>query len=202
MITGHNSNAVVRGVTYHVQTEARKAGHPFIDSLIFLKGRVLHRRSASFEELLPLTSEKEPQLQKRVDDQHHRVLEELRAGKVPLDGGPAAQPAPAPNPAEETAAAGEWKLDFLNPQGWLARGHGHIEVCLLEKDSLEPVAGAEILAEIEGAAIPTQASAKTGQDGKAAIDFRMPALGAGEAALVIRAGQAQRRFALRARQKS
>lgn len=201
MISGHNSIAVVAGVTYHVQTEAHGAGHPFIDSLIFLKGRVLHRRSASFEELLPLTPEKEPQLQQRVDEMHHRVLEELRAGKMPLDGRPAAQPAAAPRPVEQTAAPGEWQLDLLNPQGWLVKGHAHIEVRLVEKDSREPVAGAAVQAEIEGAAIPTQASAKTDQDGQAAIDFAMPAPGAGEAALIIRAGQVQRRFALRAKQK-
>ncbi|MBZ5527870.1 MAG: hypothetical protein LAN71_08225 [Acidobacteriia bacterium] len=196
MVTGHNSNAVWEGVTYHVQTEARKSGHPFIDSLVFLKGRVLHRRSVGFAEMLPITLENEAQLQKRVDEQHHRVVDEVRAGKVQLDGRPAAKAAEQPKPAAE------WKLDFLNPQGWLAKGHAHLEVRLLEKESQEPVAGAEIQAEIEGAAEATKAAAKSGEDGRAELDFAMPALGAGEAALVIRAGAAQRRFLLRAKAKS
>jgi hypothetical protein len=196
MVTGHNSNAVWEGVTYHVQTEARKSGHPFIDSLVFLKGRVLHRRSVGFAEMLPITPENEALLQKRVDEQHHRVLDEVRAGKVQLDGRPAVKPAEEPKPAAE------WKLDLLNPQGWLAKGHAYLEVRLLEKESQEPVAGVEIRAEIEGAAVATRASAKTGLDGQAGIDFPMPALGAGEAALVIRAGTAQRRFLLRSKAKS
>jgi len=190
MVTGHNSNAVLEGVTYHVQTEARKSGHPFIDSLVFLKGRVLHRRSVGFEEMLPITAENEAELQKRVDAQHHLVVDEVRAGKVALNGQAAAK------------AAAEWQLDLLNPKGWLAKGQAHIEVRLLEKESQEPVAGVEIRAEIEGAAVATRASAKTGLDGQAGIDFPMPALGAGEAALVIRAGTAQRRFLLRSKAKS
>jgi hypothetical protein len=190
MVTGHNSNAVLEGVTYHVQTEARKSGHPFIDSLVFLKGRVLHRRSVGFEEMLPITAENEAELQKRVYEQHHRVVDEVRAGKVALDGRPAVKP------------AAEWQLDFLNPKGWLAKGRARIEVRLREKESQAAVAGVEIEAEIEGAAVDTKAAGKSGGDGAAVIEFAMPALGAGEAALVIRAGAAQRRFLLRAKAKS
>lgn len=189
MVTGHNSNAVVDGTTYHVQTEARKSGHPFIDSLVFLKGRVLHRRSVGFEELLPITPENEGLLQQRVDAQHHQVVEELRSGKVALDGEHAAKPA-------------EWKIELLNPKGWLAKGHAHIEVELLEKSSLKPVEGVEIQAEIEGAVVPAKTLAKSGWDGRAEIDFAMPGLGEGEAALVLRAGTAKRRFLLRAKGKS
>ena len=101
---GHNSNVTIAGDTYHVQTEERGAAHALIDTTVYLRGRVLHRRTNSFSDLLPLDSDREEALKLRVDTQHRKVVDEIRSGKLCLaDPAGAKTPSPAPAPAESAA---------------------------------------------------------------------------------------------------
>jgi len=42
---GFNSNRRVGDAVYQIQTEDRGPDHPFIDTIVCVQGRVLHRRS-------------------------------------------------------------------------------------------------------------------------------------------------------------
>ena len=203
MAFGHNSNAVFDGTIYHVQTEARGIEHPIIDSMVYFKGRVLHRRRHGYEDLLPLTPEHEAVLQQRVDAQHLAIVEEIRSGALRFDSGTAAAAKPAPtSPADPVQ---QLHLEMLNPRNWLAGGRAHLQVQVSLRPSQTAVAGARVVAQIEGAVTPLEFAAETGPDGNATLEFPMPRLGGGEAALALQAthggGSAHVRFQLRAKPK-
>ncbi|MBZ5701123.1 MAG: hypothetical protein LAN84_04690 [Acidobacteriia bacterium] len=202
MPIGHNSNAVFAGTTYHVQTEARGVEHPIIDTTVYFKGRVMHRRTNSYEDLLPLTPEHEAILQQRVDAQHLAILEEIRCGALQLGTGTPAAPKPAPSAAPVPQ---ELHLEVLNPRNWLAGGRAHLQVQVSLRPSQAAVAGARVVAQIEGALTPLEFAAETGPGGSATLEFPMPRLGGGEAALALHAthgaGRAHVRFQLRAKSK-
>jgi hypothetical protein len=106
MVSGHNTNIKLGGVTYHVQTEDRGESHALIDTTVYLHGRVLHRRTNNYYDLLPLNEDSEQALKLRVDEQHRTVLEEMRDGTLQLGLPPAAltqaAAAPAmPEPAQQ-----------------------------------------------------------------------------------------------------
>src|SRR5260370_1923445 len=84
MLFGHNSNVTVGADVVHVQTEDRGTGHASIDTTVHWHGRVLHRRTNNYMDLLPLDGEKENTLKARVDDQHRAVIEEIRTGALQL----------------------------------------------------------------------------------------------------------------------
>src|SRR5437899_5893264 len=94
MLFGHNSNVQVGGTNYHVQTEDRGTTNALIDTTVYFNGRVLHRRTNNYCDLLPLNPGREHALKVRLDEQHRAVVEELRTGALHLA-----------LPREESAAA-------------------------------------------------------------------------------------------------
>src|SRR6266567_3113400 len=125
---GHNSNVTVAGDTYHVQTEERGAAHALIDTTVYLRGRVLHRRTNSFSDLLPLNSDREQALKLRVDTQHRSVVDEIRTGKLrlalPSDGKTRGH---TPAPAESAAAI---HLELLNAKTWLSGKRALLQIAV------------------------------------------------------------------------
>src|SRR5713226_10682455 len=77
-----NSNVRIGDTLYHVQTEDRGAGHPFIDTTVYAQGRVMHRRTSNYQDLLDSAGASEAALKQRVEQQHRSVLEEMHAGKL------------------------------------------------------------------------------------------------------------------------
>jgi hypothetical protein len=199
---GHNSNVTVAGDTYHVQTEERGAANALIDTTVYLRGRVLHRRTNSFSDLLPLNSEREQALKLRVDTQHRGVVDEIRSGKLrfaPSDGKTRGQ---APAPAESATAI---HLELLNAKTWLTGKRALLQIAVNDPRN-KPVERATIMARVEGAAEPAAFSSETGSLGRANLAFDMPPLGGAEVALVIEASKgkarAQLRFQLRAKPRA
>src|ERR1700681_491874 len=94
MLFGHNSNVTVNGTIFHVQTEDRGTANAVIDTTVHCLGRVLHRRKASYLDLLPLNADSEQALKLRLDEQHRTVMEEMRSGVLKLV---VPQPAAAPS---------------------------------------------------------------------------------------------------------
>jgi len=201
MLFGHNTNISVDGITYHVQTEDRGANHALIDTTVYFQGRVLHRRTNNYLDLLPLTEDLQEALKLRVDEQHRAVLQAIRNGELQLNVPPEA-PAKAAHRSAALATAPKWNLELLNARSWLAGRQATLHVAVKEEGG-GPVGGANVNAEIEGSEGHPVYSAPTGADGQATISFEMPKLGGGDVALVIRtegpAGSAQLRFALRAK---
>src|SRR5438876_11139648 len=73
MLFGHNSNVKAGDTTYHVQTEDRGTTNALIDTTVYFHGRVLHRRTNNYFDLLPLNPDTEQALKLRLDEQHHTV---------------------------------------------------------------------------------------------------------------------------------
>ncbi len=216
MLFGHNTNVTVEGVIIHVQTEDRGANRAVLDTTVHYRGRVLHRRTSKYDDLLPLDPDREQALKIRLDDQHATVIEELRSGKLtvqlvlptpPAPAGPTAAPAAAANiapPHEKTLT-----VEMLNPRTWLSGKQATLYLVVRDKNAgTAPgtaLGDARVTARVDGAAEKTEVSTTTGADGHAQLQFEMPRLAAEEAALVIEAanGEArgQLRFQLKAKPK-
>jgi hypothetical protein len=189
MLFGHNSNVTVGTDIVHVQTEDRGTNHAFIDTTVHWKGRVLHRRTNNYLDLLPLDPERETTLKSRLDDQHRAVVDEIRSGALKLTFPAAPQPAQTQAPAKESVAvSAALKVELTNARTWLAGKHATLQ--LVVKDAAgNAVPGAKTSARVEGAEIPTQFTAQTGNDGAATLQFAMPKLSGDEVALVIEASR-------------
>jgi hypothetical protein len=215
MVFGHNSNLKLGSNTLHVQTEDRGATYALIDTTVYFQGRVLHRRTNNYHDLLPMSDENQQALKLRVDDQHRTVLEAIRSGELQLA-------IPQPTSASANAASGHSHhaganleksaatvveppkliLELLNARSWLTGKQAALHVAVKEEGGAS-VSGASVSAEVEGSAGHPPYSSHTGADGQATILFEMPKLTGGEPALVIRA-EAHRataclRFSLRAK---
>jgi hypothetical protein len=205
MLFGHNSNVDLGTDVVHVQTEDRGAKYAFIDTTVHWKGRVLHRRTNNYLDLLPLDGEKESALKERLDDQHRAVIEEIRTGALKLTF-PAAPTAPPPVQAplarKAPPVAPVLKVELTNARSWLAGKHATLQMMLRDAAG-NPVAGAETKARVEGAENTAEFSTLSGEDGCAMLQFEMPKLSGPEVALVIEAthGEAKGhlRFQLRAK---
>jgi hypothetical protein len=212
MLFGHNTNVTVNGMVIHVQTEDRGTNSALIDTTVYHRGRVLHRRTNSYSDLLPLDPDRGAALKIRLDDQHRTVLDELRSGALHvalLVTAPAPAPAPVtpPQPAAKIPAEQQRALsvDLLNPRTWLTGKHAALYLVVSQKDGGAPAVGVGVTARVEGAAEPVQVSGQTNADGHAQLAFDMPRPASEEVALVIDAilGEARGhlRFHLRAKPK-
>jgi len=207
MIFGHNTNVSVGAHKYHVQTEDAGASSALIDTTVYAGGRVLHRRTNNYLDLLPLNADSEKALKLRVDEQHRQVLEEIRTGKLHL-------PAPTPPvPAKivtsqastkNAAPAESLRIELLNPKTWLAGKRVTLQLRVTGAQA-HAVSGAKITASVSGAAEPANFSADSAATGEAHLTFDMPRLSDSNAALLIEAtrgpAKAILRFQLRARQR-
>ena len=205
MLFGHNTNVNVGDTTYHVQTEDRGATNALIDTTVYFHGRVLHRRTNNYFDLLPLNSNSEQALKRRLDQQHGAVIEELRAGRLLL---PLPQETKSPAGANVSNAASVPKvltLVLINSKTWLAGKRATLDVSVQNRESGEALNHARIVARIEGAADSNEFKTETGIDGRALLEFDMPRIAGAEPALVIEAfdgdAKGHLRFQLRARPK-
>ena len=194
---GHNSNVTVAGDTYHVQTEERGAAQALIDTTVYLRGRVLHRRTNSFSDLLPLNSDREQALKLRVDTQHRSVVDEIRSGKLQLSGDNSAKASASKAAAiASPASAGELRLELLNARTWLSGKHASLQVAVNDHAN-KPVDHATVTARVEGAAEPAAYAAETNVLGRSKLEFDMPPLAGPEVALVVEASKGRARGHLR-----
>lgn len=225
MLFGHNTDVKVGETVYHLQTEDRGTASALIDTTVYCRGRVLHRRTNNYFDLLPLDPAREEALKKRIAEQHRAVGEEIRGGALRLmppppttpEAPPAQRPAPvtanaastpgriAPPPASPAPHALPLVLELLNPKTWLTGKHANLHVSVRRRQSGAAVAGAKVVARIEGGAQPQEFAASTNADGRAQLDFDMPQLSSAEPALVIEAAhageKAHLKFQLKARSR-
>lgn len=192
MPLGFNSNVQLSRARYHVQTEDRGKEHPFIDTVVLLQGRVLHRRSTSYEDLLAGGAADPAALRARVEQQHREILQALRSGSLPLN--------------EPPAADGAIEVRLRNPASWLVAGKASLDIEVCARGDARPIAGAEVRVRIEGmTGKPLRLTAQTDRQGRARVQFPLPqAAKPTSAVLVIQVhterGGRQLRFRLRPRQ--
>jgi hypothetical protein len=208
MLFGHNTDVKAGETVYHVQTEDCGTANALIDTTVYCRGRVLHRHTNNYIDLLPLDPGREEVLRKRIDDQHRAVTEEIRSGALHLVSPPMSVEKPAANWAEPAGHAlavspPALAMELINAKSWLAGNRANLHVAVLRTQNKEAVVGALVTARIDGAADLTEFSTETGADGQARLEFEMPRLAGAESALVIEASQAdsrgQLRFQLRAK---
>jgi hypothetical protein len=185
MLFGHNSNVQAGGTNYHVQTEDRGTTNALIDTTVYFHGRVLHRRTNNYFDLLPLNPDREQVLKQRLDEQHRAVVEELRTGSLHLA-----------LPREENVASSALSLELINAKTWLTGKRALLQITV-RNQAHQAVGGATVTARVDGAAEATQFSSKTGGSGQAQFEFDMPRLASAEPALVIEASKGNARANLR-----
>jgi len=224
MLFGHNTNVTVDGTVFHVQTEDRGVATAMIDTTVHCRGRVLHRRTNKYHDLLPLDADREQALKVRLDDQHHSVVEELRNGVLQITAPPMPPPRPVggsaplvsglpekiPVKAQPVAPvlASQTKIiaiEMLNPRTWLTGKHATLYLVARHTEGGAPAGNARVTARVAGAAEPTEVVTNTSVDGHAHLEFEMPRLVSEDAALVIEAvcggASGRLRFQLRAKPK-
>jgi len=199
MSSGFNTDVRVDGHVFHVQTEDRGPTHPVIDTVVYQNGRILHRKSSSYEHFLGSVEFSAEELRERVEEQHRQMIEDLR------DGALASEIAAAMELTTPRASASAIQVQLLNPSSWLAGGNVQLEVEILRRADKQPLAGAQVEAAIEGAAQATRHAGTSDDQGRVKIGFPLPPLGKGDLALVIHAqadgGKDEIRFAMRSRAK-
>jgi hypothetical protein len=214
MIFGHNTNVNLGQTTYHVQTEDAGITSALIDTTVYCRGRVLHRRTNNYHDLLPLNPDREAALKLRLDEQHRQVLEEIRSGALYLP--PPAPPSPvsaennksANVPAHEknltAPSPATLSLELLNAKTWLAGKRATLHLRVTDRAG-DPVSAAKVTATVAGANVPGNFYAASDAHGEVHLAFDMPRLHAANAAIVIEAAhgtaQGHLRFQLRAKQR-
>jgi hypothetical protein len=197
---GFNSNVRVGEAMYHVQTEDRGPSHPFLDTVVYVAGRVVYKRSTSYEKFAQgmdagVLAQK---LHERLAQQHREVIAGLESQTLPFQSKEKAPPA-----AGNAGAHGGLNLRLTNPKSWLAAGNVTLEVELCEKNSEQAVADADVQACLEHESHRiTCAEVHTDVDGCATLKFPMPANVAEGSSLVVRATDGSRDAELRFRLKS
>ncbi len=186
MLFGHNSNVKAGDTTYHVQTEDRGATNALIDTTVYFRGRVLHRRTNNYFDLLPLNADSEQALKQRLDEQHRAVVEELRTGALHLalprdekDSALAAAP-------DYASAHKVLLLELINAKTWLSGKRALLQIAVRNQTN-QAVEGARVTARVDGAAEILEYSSETGPFGHAQFEFDMPRVAGADAALLIEA---------------
>jgi hypothetical protein len=205
MLFGHNTNVKAGDTTYHVQTEDRGVAHALIDTTVYFRGRVLHRRTNNYFDLLPLNADREQALKLRVDEQHRTIVEQIQSGALSVALPPEERPAaPAKTPAAAAPAASApaaapptgLKLELINPRTWLTGKRALLQIVVRDQAG-HTADGAIVTAKVDGAAAPAEFSTVTGGFGNAQFEFEMPPLAHTDAALVVEAFKGSARGHLR-----
>jgi hypothetical protein len=198
---GFNTNVSVGHATYHVQTEDRGPSHPFLDTVVYLAGRVIYKRSTPYDKLGTGADEKAlaQKLREHLSQQHREVIAELEDGTLPIHA-KEAESAP-PESAEPQSAL---NLRLVNPKSWFDAGQVTLEIELSDAASGKLIGDADVQAclEHERRRIPC-AEVRTDSRGCAGLKFAMPENVVEGTALVVRATDGSRfgqlRFTLKAK---
>ena len=86
MITGFNTDVPYKGEVYHVQTEDKGKDNPMVESLIYKGGEILGAHRIAYAKFLT-NGYDEKAIIKFMEDQHRRIIEEVKRGAFDKSGG-------------------------------------------------------------------------------------------------------------------
>ncbi len=219
---GYNSNVAVGNAIYHVQSEDRGQAHPFLDTVVYLAGRVVYKRSSGYGQIVQSVPAESlaQKLHELLSQQHRAVIAELEAGTLRMNvtekreftAGGQSQPGHQPPTqaatarAEKNAGSG-LDLRLLNPKGWFNAGKVTLKLALFDKSSKQTVHEATTVAYLENNKEHTPcAEARTDSKGCATLQFRLPSNPSEGTFLVVRATHSSRiaelRFHLKAKPRT
>lgn len=195
-VFGFNTDVKVGKAVFHVQTEDRGSTNPVLDTIIYVKGRVLAKRGTSYQDFLASPDFNESELHAMLEGQHKQILEEVRSGKL-------AEMAQL----EEKPAPGGISVQLLNPATFLKGTTASLETAVVRREDGSPLPDATVRVLLHtGTPHPLQFEARGDAAGKATLQFPLPRLGPGGAELVIQAvsaeGQDEIKYTLRPRPKA
>jgi hypothetical protein len=120
MITGYNTDVPRGEVTFHVQTEDKGLGNPYIESLVYVGGQVLASKRASYAELLA-EGRNDKEIVALMDHQHRTMIAAIRHGKLDaklqaLLAGKQTGPTAAPDEAPTLSSTASHPVAVVAPQ--------------------------------------------------------------------------------------
>jgi len=195
-IFGFNTDVKVGSLVFHVQTEDRGANNPVLDTTIYHKGRVLAKRGTSYRDFMSSPDFSESELKSMLEQQHKKLLEEVRSGTLPEMAELA-----------EQLKGGGIAVQLLNPGSFLKGTTATLELVVSRRSDQKAVRGAMVRVLVNtGAGQSTKFEVDTDSQGKATLQFPLPPLGPAGAELVIQAmaagGQDEIKYNLRPRPKA
>ncbi len=182
---GFNSNVRAGETLYHVQTEDRGPSHPFLDTVVYEAGRVIYKKSTSYQDLAALakTESISQKLREQLAQQHREVIAELEAGTLPLNSLPNSHPAATQEPTPDGL-----DVRLINPKTWFASGQATLEIQLRQRSTGTEIGGVDLDAFLErGKARIPCVQARADAMGHANLTFQMPSSAGEGMSLVIRA---------------
>ena len=197
MITGHNTDVEYAGRVYHVQTEDKGTGNPVIETLVYSKGEILDTRRCTYSDITASAGDIEPEVLRRMEEQHHRCIREVRNGRYDPEG---------PKPfgwniitkrgfeevVLDTLAAGlsaDLRLDLLEDVYFFENQSVRVELLARLAGDERPAAAALVrIKMVRTAGRPVKLfEGKTDAEGRVHMDIPVPALEGGEGVVLIQA---------------
>ncbi len=183
MVFGFNTDIRVGETVFHVQTEDRGKKNPALDTTVYLKGRVVARRSTDYRDFLASPDFSDSELHAMLEQQHKEMIETVRQGQV--EGLEQFQ----------TQSSQEGiSVQLLNPATFLKGTTAHVQIAVTKTLGGEPVSDASVRLRLHlGGDEPLEFVGTSDATGKADVQFPMPRLGPGGAELRIEASSAEHR---------
>ena len=162
MIFGFNTDVDGKDAVYHVQTEDRGEKNPVIDSIIYIKGKIVDRRRTPYVPSEVTTA----QIEEMVRHQHRELVEAIRSGSYSPSGTPL-QPS-------EPAATG-YEVQLRNPADLVRGPNLRFEFSLSHKGHATPAGDVSLEARWVLAEMPSATDAVQAEpDGSAIVSFPIP----------------------------
>ena len=116
MITGFNTDVKHKNRVFHIQTEDKGEGNPYVESLVYVGGEILATKRTSYAEVVSAGRD-DPAIQDLMEQQHRTMIAAIQRGRfdgpngsvtVPEGMSSTSDPAPStavPPPASPPPAA-------------------------------------------------------------------------------------------------
>lgn len=171
-VFGFNTTVTVGAVTYHVQTEDHGPHHPFVDTVVYLGGRVLARQVESYRHLLETPDFSAEHIGRLLEAQHRAVIEAIRAGTI------AAAPAPPTG----------IQILLLNPASCLRSAEALFQIEVKGRPGGQSLANVRVEVSLHSVGSPpVEVQGTTNGSGRIDFHLPLPSVSAGGAELRIRA---------------
>jgi hypothetical protein len=215
VLTGYNTDIEHAGTIYHVQTEDKGQGNPFVESLVYASGEILYSRRTPYHDLI--AQDLDPDTVAAIMERQHRaIVDAIGAGRLEQllrrehqvaddDDTTVSHPEPvSPPPTPGEASLDQVILDYLEAQ----RGRAHlilratsdhdftygetaaVSIVAVDSHGNSPQAGVEVSVLFKSTAEPRRlvlAQGVTDASGEFEASAELPAYNGGTSAVVISA---------------
>jgi hypothetical protein len=217
VITGFNTDIKHNEKVYHVQTEDKGVGNPYIESLVYVGGEILASKKTSYAEQLK-TGVDDKWIGGLMEQQHRTMIAAIKRGRfdAPADATKSGAPPrtgtlsnePVPPPPPSTPIDDEKTLDQVIIDYLVSEAESeHLELALIDQIeffagspielriaarkslSQAPIAAAAIEVKVISTVEPPRVifRGKTAADGSAVVRCNIPSFREGTAAVIISA---------------